>query len=160
MPLNDKERHKYEVISQLVIGSITRKEASFELNLSLKQIDRLKKIYYKHGEDGFIHKNRGKVSEKKINKNIILEIENLYIDEYYDYNLVAFYDELKENKKYKDKYAISYSTLYNAFLNDDIISPIAHKGTIKLYNEKMNKTINKEEITLVFTALTKKDKKN
>ena len=37
--------------------------------------------------------------------------------------------------------------MYNAFLNDDIISPIAHKGTIKLYNERMNNAINsKEEI--------------
>ena len=37
--------------------------------------------------------------------------------------------------------------MYNAFLNDDIISPIAHKRTIKLYNDKMNKAIkNKDEI--------------
>ena len=35
--------------------------------------------------------------------------------------------------------------MYNAFLNDDIISPIAHKETIKLYNERMNKAINDEK---------------
>lgn len=31
------------------------------------------------------------------------------------------------------------------FLNDDIISPVAHKETIKLYNEKLNNAINKKE---------------
>lgn len=35
--------------------------------------------------------------------------------------------------------------MYNVFLNDDIISPIAHKETIKLYNERMNKAINNKE---------------
>lgn len=44
--------------------------------------------------------------------------------------------------------------MYNTFLNDDIISPQAHKGTIKLYNEKMNnaisgtKEVNEEKIEL------------
>ena len=141
MELNEKENHKYEIIGQLVAGIITRKEASFELNLSLKQIDRLKKIYKEKGKQGFIHKNRGKLSEKKIDNKIIMELENLYLIEYYDYNLVAFYEEVKE----KAKYDISYSTLYNAFLNDDIISPIAHKETTKLYNENMKKAISNNE---------------
>ena len=141
MELNEKENHKYEIIGQLVSGIITRKEASFELNLSLKQIDRLKKIYKEKGKQGFIHKNRGKLSEKKIDNKIIMELENLYLIEYYDYNLVAFYEEVKE----KAKYDISYSTLYNAFLNDDIISPIAHKETTKLYNENMKKAISNNE---------------
>ena len=81
----------------------------------------------------------------KKNASIIEELEQLYLNEYYDYNLEAFYDELTENKKYKDKYDISYSSLHMHFLNDDIISPIAHKETIKLYNEKMNKAINNKE---------------
>ena len=145
--MNDYEIKKYNTIDKLVKGEITRKEASFELNLSLKQIDRLKKIYRQHGQKGFIHKNRGRTSEKKLEQNMLEEIEQLYLDEYYDFNFAAFYDELIENEKYKDKYKLSYSSLYNTFLNDDIISPIAHKGTIKLYNEKMNKAINdKEEI--------------
>ena len=58
--LNDEERKKYETIKKVVKKELTRKEASFELNLSLKQIDRLKKIYLNEGEKGFIHGNRGK----------------------------------------------------------------------------------------------------
>lgn len=70
------------------------------------------------------------------------ESENLYLDEYYDYNFEAFYGELLENKKYKGKYDISYSSLNMYFFNDDIISPVAHKETIKLYNEKLNNAFN------------------
>lgn len=42
--LNDKENKKYKIIEKVVNGFMTRKEASIELNLSLKQIDRLKKF--------------------------------------------------------------------------------------------------------------------
>lgn len=145
--MNEYEEKKFNIIKKLEQGEITRKEASYELNLSLKQIDRLRVIYRNDGAKGFIHKNRGNIPINKINQNIIEELEQLYLTEYYDYNFEAFYDELNENKKYKGKYVISYSTLYNRFLNDDIISPLAHKETNKLYNEKMNKSIeNNEEI--------------
>ena len=143
--MNEYEEKKYTTIEKLEKGELTRKEAAFELNISLRQIDRLRKLYYKEGKYGFIHKNHGKSSKKKFNKIIIEELEQLYLEEYYDYNFEAFYDELTENKKYKDKYNISYSTLYRYFLNDDIISPIAHKETIKLYNERMNNAINNNE---------------
>ena len=71
--LNDKEKKKYETINNLVNGEITRKEASNKLNLSLKQIDRLKKIYLNKGENGFIHGNRGKENKNKIDEKIIEE---------------------------------------------------------------------------------------
>ena len=146
--LNEREKHKMETIIKIVKKEITIKEAMYSLNLSRQQIYRLTKIYKTEGEDGFIHKNRGKVPANKINEAIIEEIKQLYLNEYYDYNFEAFYDELKDNKKYKGKYDISYSTLYNRFLNDDIISPLSHKGTIRLYNEKMKNAIqSKEKIT-------------
>ena len=147
MELNDKELNAYEIISKVINGELTRKEAAFELHKSRQQIYNLIKVYNEQGKDGFIHKNKGKVPSNKLDRQIIEEVENLYLDEYYDYNFEAFYDELMENKKYKGKYDLSYSSLHMHFLNDDIISPIAHKETIKLYNERINKAIsNKEEI--------------
>lgn len=155
MELTNKERYTYDIISKVVNGDITRKEAMFELNKSRQQIYRLINIYHSEGEKGFIHGNRGKTSEKQIEQRIIEELKQLYLDEYYDFNLVAFYDEINEKEKYKGKYDISYSSLYRAFLSDDIISPIAHKETRKLYNEIMNnatnnkiESISKEKIEL------------
>ena len=145
MSLNKKEKHTYETIDKVVNGTITKKEAMIELHKSRQQIYNLIKVYNNEGQDGFIHKNRGKQSDKKINRSMIEELEQFYLEEYYDYNFVAFFKELSEKEKYKGKYEISYSTLYREFLNDDIISPISHKETVKLYNERMNKAINGEE---------------
>lgn len=145
MELNSKEQKTYDTIAKIMNNELTRKEAMFELHKSRQQIYNLIKVYNEQGIDGFVHKNRGRAPVNKLNSQLIKEIENLYLDEYYDYNFEAFYDELSENKKYKGKYDISYSSLHMYFLNDDIISPVAHKETIKLYNEKLNNAINKKE---------------
>ena len=146
MELNSKEQKTYDTIVKITNNELTRKEAMFELHKSRQQIYNLIKIYNEQGMEGFIHKNKGKIPVNKLNRQMIEELENLYLEEYYDYNFEAFYDELSENKKYKGKYDISYSSLHMHFLNDDIISPVAHKETIKLYNEKMNNAINTNEV--------------
>ncbi len=139
--LNAIERKKYETIEKVIKNELTRKEASFELNLSLKQIDRLKKIYLNEGEKGFVHGNRGKPNPNKKDDKLIIELEELYLKEYYDYNFEQFYEEIER------KYNISYDVILKRFKQDDIISPLAHKKTVKNYNEKMKNAIaNKDYI--------------
>ena len=139
--LNDKEQKKYEIIEKVINGEMTRKEAMIELNLSRQQIYRLIKLYSSKGQDGFIHGKRGKPNPNKKNDNLINELEELYLNEYYDYNFEHFYE-----KAVFGKYNISYDTMLKIFTNDDIISPLAHKKTVKNYNEKMKKVIeNKTE---------------
>ncbi len=132
-----KEEEKYKVIEKLVNKEITNKEAQYLLKKSRQQIYRLTKTFYEEGEAGFIHKNRGKVSSNKIDDKIMIDIKNLYLEEYFDYNFAAFFDVLQEEYNYD----ISYDTILKKFKSDDIISPLAYKNTIKLYNEKMNKSI-------------------
>ena len=139
MELNDKERKKLEVIRKVVSKEMTIKEATCELGLSRQQIHRLINVYKKEGESGFAHKNRGKTPSNKIDCKIIEEIQQLYLDDFYDHNYEHFLEEIK------DRYSISYPSLYRCLSSDDIISPLAHKETIKLYNERMEKAINGEE---------------
>lgn len=142
MELNEKEQKKYNVIEKVVNNEITKKDARQQLGLTGKQINRLIAVFNTEGKEGFIHKNRGKTSQNKKDLNLIKEIKESYLTEYFDYNFEAFYEEIE------NKYNISYSAMYKAFLDDDIISPIAHKKTIKLYNENMQKaiaTINEDE---------------
>ena len=68
------------------------------MKLSKKQISRLITKFNEQGKEGFIHKNRGKKNKNKKDPNIIKEIEELYLTEYYDYNFEAFYEEI-ENRK-------------------------------------------------------------
>lgn len=139
MKLNDKERKKIEVIRKVISKEMTIKEATCELGLSRQQIHRLINVYKKEGESGFVHKNRGKTPSNKIDCKIIEEIQQLYLDDFYDHNYEHFLEEIK------DRYSISYPSLYRCLSSDDIISPLAHKETIKLYNERMEKAINGEE---------------
>ena len=139
MKLNDKERKKLEVIRKVISKEMTIKEATCELGLSRQQIHRLINVYKKEGESGFAHKNRGKTPSNKIDYKIIEEIQQLYLDDFYDHNYEHFLEEIK------DRYSISYPSLYRCLSSDDIISPLAHKETIKLYNERMEKAINGEE---------------
>ncbi len=137
MELNEKEQKKYEVIEKVVNNEISKKDAENQLKLTRKQINRLITVFNEQGKEGFIHKNRGKENKSKKDLNIIKEIEELYLTEYFDYNFEAFYEAIEK------KYNISYSVMCKVFIQDDIISPIAHKKTIKLYNEKMQNTIAK-----------------
>ena len=139
MKLNDKERKKLEVIRKVISKEMTIKEATCELGLSRQQIHRLINVYKKEGDSGFAHKNRGKTPSNKIDCKIIEEIQQLYLDDFYDHNYEHFLEEIK------DRYSISYPSLYRCLSSDDIISPLAHKETIKLYNERMEKAINGEE---------------
>ncbi|MBQ3414668.1 MAG: transposase [Clostridia bacterium] len=135
MELSKNEQKKYEIIEKVVNNEITKNEAEKKLNLGRKQINRLIKVFTNEGKEGFVHKNRGKSNKNKKDLKLIKEIEELYLKEFYDYNFEAFYEEIE------DTYDISYPVMCKAFLEDDIISPIAHKKTIKLYNEKMQNTI-------------------
>ena len=56
---------------------------------------------------------------------MIKEIEELYLNDYYDYNYEAFYEEIE------NEYDISYSLMVSIFKRDDIISPLAHKKNEK-----------------------------
>lgn len=142
--LNDKENKKYETIEKVVNGFMTRKEASIELNLSLKQIDRLKNIYHSEGKEGFIHKSRGKENPNKKDTNIIKTLEELYLTTYYDFNFIHFYEDYVFGK-----YDISYDTMLKKFTEDDIISPLAHKKTVKAYKDKMKEIIKETNSNII-----------
>ena len=76
--LNEYEKSKFDTISKVVSKEITVKEAMKKLNLTERQIYRLKKIYIETGENGFIHKNRGKENPNKKDNDMIEELENIF----------------------------------------------------------------------------------
>lgn len=141
--LNEYEKNKYDTISKFVSKEITIGEVKELLHLKECQIYRLKKRYIEQGEEGFIHKNRGKVSSNKKDNKLIEEIETLYLNDFPDYNFQHFYEDVIFGN-----YDISYDVMLKYFTNDGIISPLAHKETVKLYNEKMKRAIkdNKNDI--------------
>ena len=150
--LNDKERKKFETIEKVMNGEMTRKDAAFELELSRQQIYRLIVVYKEIGKNGFIHKNRGKENPNKLDEVLIEELENLYLEKHHDFNFEHFYEDYVYGK-----YNISYDAMLKRFTKDDIISPLAHKKTVKEYKEKMKEVIkeNNSEVKEVKIELFK-----
>lgn len=141
LDMTEKEMKKLNTIKKIIGGECTKKEAVETLGITIRQINRLIIKYQNDGEISFIHKNRGKESKKKLQKNIKEEIVNLYITEYFDYNFTHFYEEIRE------KYKLSRKTISTILSEADIISPEAQHKTIKLYNANMKKAIRKKEAT-------------
>ena len=138
--LNEYEQKKNDVISILVSREITVKEAMELLGLKERQIYNLKKTFKDQGKNGFIHGNRGKANPNKKDENLIKTLEELYLEKHYDFNFEHFYEE-----HVFGKFDISYDVMLKRFTKDDIISPLAHKKTIKLYKDKMNEVIKEDD---------------
>jgi hypothetical protein len=108
--LTEKEMLKSDKIKKVIAGECTKKEASDDLGLTIRQINRLILKYKNEGDIGFIHKNRNKESKKKIPEELKNEIIDLYITEYFDYNFTHFYEEIRE------KYKLSQKAISTIFL--------------------------------------------
>lgn len=139
--LNSKEERIVSVIQKVINGSITQKEASIELKVTDRHIRRLILKFKKEGKDGFVHKSRGKGSNKKTSKDVKEKLINTYLKEYSDFNFTHFYEESGKSV------GPSYTTICRIFREEDIISPEAQHKTVRLYNENMKNAIKKEEIT-------------
>ena len=98
--LKEREIERLNVIKKVFIGECTKKEASSSLGLTIRQINRLLIKFKDEGEKGFVHKNRGKESKKKISLEIKNEIVHLYITEYFDYNFTHFLKRFRKNTNF------------------------------------------------------------
>ena len=139
--MTDMEEKKYEVIGKVIEGLITKSEAEEELSLSRRQINRLIIKYNVEGKSGFIHKNRGKESKKKIEQDIREEIINLYLSDCYDFNFQHFYEF-----KIKTLYSIGFMTMVNILTEAEILSPLAQHKTKNAYNKQMRELRKNENV--------------
>ena len=139
--ISDKDMYS-TIIKKVINKELTQKEAAFKLDITDRQVRRLVAKYKNNGESAFIHKNINNQYAKKISSDISNEIVENYLNEYSDYGFSHYYEE----QGYK--YGISFSAMIDIFITNDIISPYAHHKTVKLYNEKMKKSILEKSITI------------
>ncbi len=141
LELTKSEAKKVEIVNKVINKEITQKEAASLLHITDRQVRRLIKLFKSEGELGFIHKNRGKVSQKKISQDLANKIVEDYLNNYSYYNFEHYYEERGF------KFGISYSAMFTIFKDYEIISPIAQHKTVRLYNENMRNAIKEKTIT-------------
>jgi len=92
-----EEVNRYEVIKRLIRKEITEEEARKMIELkSTRQIRRIKKRVIKEGAAGVIHRNRGRPSNRKLNKELVSKITGIYQEKYSDFGPTLASEKLAE----------------------------------------------------------------
>jgi regulator of replication initiation timing len=99
--MTNKELSRYEAIKRLIRKEINGTEAAKQLNLSTRQIRRLKTKVKRCGAKGIIHGNRGKESNHGISEEKIKDIEEIVKKKYYDFGPTFTSEKLEENHQIK-----------------------------------------------------------
>lgn len=120
--MTQKEITKLRVINQTIDKIITIKEAAQLLDLSERQILRLKKGVLTEGQSFVIHKNRGRKPKHAICDGKKQKIIKLKKDKYKEANFCHFTELLEE-----EGIKISYSSVHRLLTKAGIESPMKHR---------------------------------
>lgn len=96
-----KELTRVEVIPRLIRREINGTEAAKQLNLSTRQVRRLKGKFIRDGARGLIHGNRGKPSSRRMPEEKVRRIERIIKEKYYDFGPTFAAEKLEENHRIK-----------------------------------------------------------
>lgn len=99
--LSQKELRHHEVIRKALDGKYTNRQAAEELNLTVRQVQRLKIRVRKNGAEDLVHKSRGKIGKKKINPEMIEQAAELIKTNYWDFGPTFASEKLLENHDIK-----------------------------------------------------------
>lgn len=131
--LNMKEQEKYEIIKKLVETNGNKKRAALKIGCTQRHINRLIQRYKKEGKSAFIHGNHGRKPAHTIEKEKKELIVDFYRTKYYGANFEHFTELLE---KYEDV-KVSPSVVRAVLMNEQIISPMAHRSTKKKLKKQL-----------------------
>jgi len=114
-----KAAKKHRVIQESLKGTISVAEASALLELSERQIKRLRKSVEEKGKDAVAHGNTGKAPSTTIKMEQRQRIVTLYKEKYYGANFQHFTEMLEKN----EKISISPNTIKGILNAEGIKSP-------------------------------------
>lgn len=88
MSLRDSSRA--QVCNRLIEENMSEAEAADRLDLSVRQVRRLKRRVVEEGDGGVIHRSRGRPSPRKTPDGVRAEVEGLYRETYAGWNVQHF----------------------------------------------------------------------
>jgi transposase len=93
------DRKRLYLIKQTVERKITQKDASTLLGLTTRQVKRICKRYKKEGDEGVLHKNRGRQSNRCIARSIKKKILELCQEKYKGFGPTLASEQLMKNEQ-------------------------------------------------------------
>jgi transposase len=99
--MSKKELQRKTIFDLVKIGQISQKDASKRLGLSYRQIRRSYQRYLKEGEEGLIHRNRGRPSHHAFSPEFKKSVISLFQEKYWDFGPTLAAEKLDEDDKIK-----------------------------------------------------------
>ena len=118
--MNRKQFHRYQVIQSVIDGKTTIQEAAVSLNLSTRQIKRLKKEVSKDGAGAIVHGNAHRTPSNAISDELVAKIMDIRSKPPFDQSNFAHFRELLDEEF---DIQISYGTLHKLLTSNGIVSP-------------------------------------
>lgn len=131
--LRMNENQKYEIIKKIVDSNGNKKTAALKIGCTTRTVNRLIQGYNNIGKAFFIHGNRGRKPIHSLSLNTKSTVLGFYNSKYSDANFAHFTEILAD----RENLFISPSTIKNILMEQDILSPKAHKVTKKLLKIKL-----------------------
>lgn len=94
--MSTKDLDRHDVIRRLIAGDIKQGKAAELLNLSIRQVKRLKKRVKRDGAKGLVHALRGKVGNRRLPEKECTKIVELVCANYIDFSAVFAAEKLHE----------------------------------------------------------------
>lgn len=94
--MTQKDLSRYEVIKRLIRKEINGTEAAKQLDLSVRQVKRIKARVIKEGPKGVIHKNRGRVGNRRLNPEIAEKAKYWLKERYSDFQPTFAMEKLRD----------------------------------------------------------------
>ena len=88
--LRMNEQEKYKVIKELIDSKGNKNRAALKLGISIRQINRLIRVYKEKGKSGFVHKNRSRQPVNSLPQDLTDYIIKLSRVIYQDFNFARF----------------------------------------------------------------------
>ena len=105
-----------EVIMRALAKKIRWYEAAEILGISVRQMKRRKDRWDRQGYDGLFDRRLGKPSPKRVPVSTVEEVLRLYQEQYYDFNVKHFHEQLKREHHLKLSYTWVKTALQTAGL--------------------------------------------
>jgi transposase len=96
-----EELRRIKVISEVIEGRMKQRKAGNLLNLSVRQIKRIIKIFRKKGPEGVIHKLRGRASNRKHAERFKKKVLRMYRKQYMGFGPTLAHEKMWERDQIK-----------------------------------------------------------
>ena len=144
--LRMNEERKYKVIKKLVETNGNKKRAAIELNVTVRQINRMIVGYKAWGKKFFVHGNRGRQPQHALSPELKKKIIDLYTSKYWDCNYRFFTELLAKHENIN----VSESVVRKLLIDEYLISPKCQRKTKRRIKreleQKKESTTSKREI--------------